>query len=107
MLHVCRSITNNERKVKSKRVNKNAQTHKYLHSHTNISTRMNTLCQQKLTALSTLATPGNVKLSVIYAGVAIAANVINQNARQHRNNIYRMGVLHEIEFCSVYYLTFS
>jgi hypothetical protein len=33
-----------------------------------------------------------------YAGVAIAANVINQNARQRRNDIYRMGVLHEIEF---------
>jgi hypothetical protein len=33
-----------------------------------------------------------------YAGVAIAANVINQNARQRWNDIYRTGVLHEIEF---------
>jgi hypothetical protein len=27
-----------------------------------------------------------------YAGVAIAANVINQNARQRWNDIYRTGV---------------
>ena len=33
-----------------------------------------------------------------YAGVAIAANVINQNARQRWNDIYRTGVRHEIEF---------
>lgn len=27
-----------------------------------------------------------------YAGVAIAANVINQNMRQRRNNVYRTGI---------------
>jgi hexokinase len=31
-----------------------------------------------------------------FAGVAIAANVINQNARQRWNDIYRTGVLHEM-----------
>jgi hypothetical protein len=31
-----------------------------------------------------------------YAGVAIAANVINQNERQRWNDIYRTGVLHEM-----------
>jgi hypothetical protein len=31
-----------------------------------------------------------------YAGVAIVANLINQNARQRWNDIYRTSVLHEI-----------